>query len=86
LQILVGHAEIAVTQVVANRQLMLAQFSQHRSDSMPEQEPRAEDIPPAEERVREAQANLADAEVQVRLIESVTDKRAVRDPAIPFKG
>ena len=44
-----------------------------------EQEPRAEDIPPAEERVREAQASLADAEVQVRLIESVTDKRAVRD-------
>src|SRR4030081_706416 len=44
-----------------------------------EQEPRVEDIPPAEERVREAQANLADAEVQVRLIESVTDKRAVRD-------
>jgi len=38
-----------------------------------EQEPRAEDIPPAEERVREAQANLADAEVQVRFIESVTD-------------
>src|SRR6266567_4174899 len=38
-----------------------------------EQEPRAE------ERVREAQANLADAEVQMRLIESVTDKRAVRD-------
>src|SRR2546425_416852 len=32
-----------------------------------EQEPRAEDIPPAEERVREAEANLADAEVQVRL-------------------
>src|SRR6058998_3951094 len=44
-----------------------------------EQEPRAEDVPPAEERVRESQANLADAEVQVRLIESVTDKRAVRD-------
>src|SRR3989454_2086024 len=44
-----------------------------------EQEPRAEDIPPAEERVREAQANLADAEVQMRLIESVADKRAVRD-------
>jgi len=44
-----------------------------------EQEPRAEDVPPAEERVREAQANLADTEVQVRLIESVTDKRAVRD-------
>src|SRR6516162_3891683 len=44
-----------------------------------EQEPRAEDVPPAEERVREAQANLADAEVQVRLIESVTDRRAVRE-------
>jgi multidrug resistance efflux pump len=44
-----------------------------------EEQPRAEDIPPAEARVREAQANLADAEVQVRLIESVTDKRAVRD-------
>src|SRR6266853_3320938 len=47
-----------------------------------EQEPRAEDLPPAEERVREAQANLADAEVQVRLIESVTDKRAVRDEEV----
>src|SRR5260370_23756670 len=44
-----------------------------------EAQPRAEDIPPAEERVREAQANLADAEVQVRLIESVTDRRAVRE-------
>src|SRR5713226_7416901 len=44
-----------------------------------EEQPRAEDLPPAEARVREAQANLADAEVQVRLIESVTDKRAVRD-------
>src|SRR6184192_4044769 len=44
-----------------------------------EEQPRAEDIPPAEARVREAQANLADAEVQMRLIESVTDRRAVRD-------
>jgi len=44
-----------------------------------EEQPRAEDIPPAEARVREAQANLADAEVQMRLIESVTDKRAVRE-------
>ncbi len=47
-----------------------------------EQEPRAEDVPPAEARVREAQANLADAEVQMRLIESVTDKRAVREEDI----
>ncbi len=44
-----------------------------------QQQPRAEDIPPAEARVREAQANLADAEVQVKLIESVTDRRAVRE-------
>src|SRR2546426_1524206 len=44
-----------------------------------EEQPRAEDIPPAEARVREAQANLADAEVQMRLIESVKDRRAVRE-------
>src|SRR5215469_2914342 len=44
-----------------------------------EQEPRAEDVPPAEAKVREAQAGLADAEVQMKLIESVTDRRAVRD-------
>src|SRR5579864_6073887 len=44
-----------------------------------EEEPRAEDIPPAEAKVREAQAELADAEVQMKLIESVTDRRAVRE-------
>jgi HlyD family secretion protein len=44
-----------------------------------EQQPRTEDIPPAAARVREAEANLADAEVQMRLIESVTDKRTVRE-------
>jgi HlyD family secretion protein len=44
-----------------------------------EEQPRAEDIPPAEARVREAQANQADAEVQMKLIESVTDRRAVRE-------
>ena len=44
-----------------------------------EEEPRSEDIPPVEARVGEASANLADAEVQMRLIESVTDKRAVRE-------
>ena len=43
-----------------------------------EAEPRAEDIPPAEAKVREAVASLADAEVQMKLIESVTDRRAVR--------
>jgi HlyD family secretion protein len=44
-----------------------------------EQQPRAEDIPPAEAKVREAQANVADAEVQMKLIESVQDRRAVRE-------
>jgi len=43
------------------------------------EEPRAEEVPPAEARVRSAQADLADAEVQMRLIESVTDRRAVRE-------
>jgi multidrug resistance efflux pump len=44
-----------------------------------EQEPRAEDIPPAEAKVREEQANMADAEVQMKLIDSVQDHRAVRE-------
>src|SRR5215471_1867727 len=44
-----------------------------------EEQPRAEDIPPAEAKVHEEQANLADAEVQMKLIESVQDRRAVRD-------
>ena len=44
-----------------------------------EEQPRAEDVPPSEARVSEARANLADAEVQMRLIESVTDRRAVRE-------
>lgn len=38
--------------------------------------PRAEEIPPAEARVREAEAVLADAAVQQRLIESMTDRTA----------
>ncbi|MCI0389831.1 MAG: efflux RND transporter periplasmic adaptor subunit [Acidobacteria bacterium] len=44
-----------------------------------EQAPRMEEIPPAEARVREAETALADAAVQQRLIESVTDKRAIRE-------
>jgi multidrug resistance efflux pump len=44
-----------------------------------EEQPRVEDIPPVEAKVREAQASLADAEVQMKLIESVQDRRAVRD-------
>ncbi len=42
-------------------------------------EPRPEEIPPAEARVREASDMLDDAQTQLRLIESVTDKRAIRE-------
>src|SRR5215813_11166371 len=41
-----------------------------------EESPRPEEIPPAEARVREAEAALPDATVQQNLIESVTDLRA----------
>ena len=44
-----------------------------------EEQPRVEDIPPADAKVHEAEANLADAEVQMKLIESVQDRRAVRE-------
>jgi HlyD family secretion protein len=44
-----------------------------------EQSPRTEEIPPAEARVREAEAALADAAVQQKLIESVTDRRAISE-------
>jgi len=44
-----------------------------------EQVPRPEEVPQAEARVREAEAALADAENQQRLIESVSDKRAIRE-------
>jgi multidrug resistance efflux pump len=44
-----------------------------------EQSPRPEDIPPAEARVRAAEAALADATVQQKLIESVTDRRAISE-------
>lgn len=41
--------------------------------------PRPEDIPPAEARVQEAQANFRDAKIQLELIESVSDRRAIRE-------
>ena len=44
-----------------------------------EASPRPEEIPPAEARVREAEAALADAAVQQKLIESVSDRRAIRE-------
>jgi multidrug resistance efflux pump len=40
--------------------------------------PRDEEIPPLESRVQEARAQLADAEIQLKLIESVSDRRAIR--------
>ncbi len=41
--------------------------------------PRPEEVPVAEAKVTEAEQALADASVQQRLIESVTDRRAVRE-------
>ncbi len=43
-----------------------------------ESSPRPEEIPPAEARVREAEAQLSDAKVQLDLMESVRDRRAIR--------
>ena len=40
--------------------------------------PRPEEVPPAEAKVAEAKAQLGDAEVQMRLIDSVADLRAVK--------
>ena len=41
--------------------------------------PRPEEIPPAEAKVKEAEEQYQDAGVQLNLIESVRDKRAIRD-------
>jgi multidrug resistance efflux pump len=41
--------------------------------------PRPEEIPPAEAKVKEAEEQYHDADVQLELIESVRDKRAIRD-------
>lgn len=42
-------------------------------------QPRAEEVPPLEAKLREAEAALGDAMMQLRLIESVTDRRAIRE-------
>lgn len=44
-----------------------------------ESSPRPEEIPPAQARVAEASALLEDSKVQLQLIESVRDKRAIRE-------
>jgi HlyD family secretion protein len=41
--------------------------------------PRPEEVPPVEARVREADENARDAQTQLRLMESVQDKRAIRE-------
>lgn len=41
--------------------------------------PRPEEIPPAEAKVQEEEQELRDATVQLNLIQSVTDKRAIRE-------
>jgi multidrug efflux pump subunit AcrA (membrane-fusion protein) len=41
--------------------------------------PRPEEIPAAEARLQQAETALADTQVQLRLIESVTDRRAIRE-------
>ena len=64
------HADLAVKRAVLDN--ARAQFAKLKA------EPRPEELPPLEAKVREAQALLADAEVQVNLIESVSDSRAVK--------
>jgi HlyD family secretion protein len=44
-----------------------------------EQAPRPEEVPESEAKVHQAEAALADAQNQQRLIESVSDKRAIRE-------
>jgi HlyD family secretion protein len=57
------------------RQTALAQARAQlaKQESMP----RPEEVPPAAARVKEAEASLADAQHQLALMESVTDKRAI---------
>jgi multidrug resistance efflux pump len=62
---------------VASRQAAL-EVARSRVSRL-EQSPRPEEIPPAQARVREAEAALADALVQQKLIESVSDRRAIRE-------
>jgi multidrug efflux pump subunit AcrA (membrane-fusion protein) len=60
---------------VRQSELNLAQSQLERLERLP----RPEDVPPAEARVEQAQANFRDAKIQLELIESVTDRRAIRE-------
>jgi HlyD family secretion protein len=70
----VDDRDVAAQLGVKRAALALAQARLQRL----KQAPRAEEIPPAQAKVEEAKAQLADAEVQVKLINSVSDRRAVR--------
>jgi multidrug resistance efflux pump len=63
-------AELALWE--SNRELVRARLDRLVSS------PRPEELPAAEARVREAEAQLSDAAVQLQMIESVKDKRAIR--------
>src|SRR5262250_1761370 len=63
-------ADLAVKRAVLDN--ARAQFAKLKA------EPRPEELPPLEAKVKEAQALLADTKVQVDLIESVSDSRAVK--------
>ncbi len=63
-------AELALRE--SNLDLARARFGRLKAT------PRPEEIPPAEARVKEAEAQLSDAKVQLDLMESVRDRRAIR--------
>jgi HlyD family secretion protein len=65
------HAELALRK--SNLEIARARLTRL------EQTPRPEEIPESEAKVRQAEAALADAQNQLRLIESVSDKRAIRE-------
>ncbi len=48
--------------------------------------PRPEEVPVAEARVKETEAQLSDAEVQLRMIQSVQDRRAIRVEDLERRG
>jgi len=64
-------AELAVRRTA----LQVAQVQLERLQS----QPRPEDVPPAEARVKEADASLADLKNQLAMRESVTDRRAISE-------
>jgi hypothetical protein len=81
---LVGHTEIAVTQVVADRQLMFAEFSQHRSDVIPERMPGHADDPKFLE--RRSNLSFQDRREIESLLTAVESRRELRNFHAPGKS